>query len=370
MIRDGNIEFAAAAVDLKLAAPTTRLRFKDRRRHLTASKRMNLNVVCMSIFFFLLPSELCHGFIPLIPRRVLQGKRRRTSPSSESIMYPQQPHKIQGIKIQVAVDENPDKPFECSPLTSVGALEIDVSVNGNGKEAIPEPNNGTNGELFSKVSITCKPPKAKLPGALSIIDFLAQPVVELVEALLVVFSTLFVAIDTLDNLTPYIFHIVGTAGDVVAYIFCVIFGLRWYANAEKGIKYFAKPFVLVDIFVVVLPLFLQILNREHMLLPSLSWLTSQGGLITLRLLRILRLQRVLSSMETFANFQRALGVTNPTDVQPYKLQLARVVLSLSTLLSVAAGLIYTTEHEVNPALPDYFTALYFGLTTITTVGFG
>jgi hypothetical protein len=75
-------------------------------------------------------------------------------------------------------------------------------------------------------------------------------------------------------------------------------------------------------------------------------------------------------MEHFANFQRALGVTNPTDVKPYKLQLARVILSLSTLLSVAAGLIYTTEHEVNPALPDYFTALYFGLTTITTVGFG
>ena len=34
------------------------------------------------------------------------------------------------------------------------------------------------------------------------------------------------------------------------------------------------------------------------------------------------------------------------------------------------GLIYTAEHEVNPEIPDYFTALYFGLTTLTTVGFG
>lgn len=369
MIFDGGIKFAVeAVVDLAHGAPIKEQRFKDSRRRLTASKRLNSNVAFIGIIFFLLPTESCHGFIPLIPRRVLQQKRRRTSPSSESMIYPQQPHKFQRIKIQLAGDEHSDK--LSSPLTTIGAPEIDFVVNANGKETIPDPNNGTNGQSFPKNSVASKPPKPKLPGALSIIDFLAQPVVELVEALLVVFSTLFVAIDTLDTLTPYIFHIVGTAGDVVAYVFCVIFGLRWYANAEKGIKYFAKPFVLVDIFVVVLPLFLQILNREHMLLPSLSWLTSQGGLITLRLLRILRLQRVLSSMETFANFQRALGVTNPTDVQPYKLQLARVILSLSTLLSVAAGLIYTTEHEVNPALPDYFTALYFGLTTITTVGFG
>ena len=34
------------------------------------------------------------------------------------------------------------------------------------------------------------------------------------------------------------------------------------------------------------------------------------------------------------------------------------------------GLIYTAEHEVNPEIPDYFTALYFGLTTLTTVGYG
>ena len=65
----------------------------------------------------------------------------------------------------------------------------------------------------------------------------------------------------------------------------------------------------------------------------------------------------------------ALGV-KPRDVRPYQLQLARVLLSLFTLLSVASGLIYTCEHEVNAEIPDYFAALYFGLTTLTTVGFG
>ena len=28
------------------------------------------------------------------------------------------------------------------------------------------------------------------------------------------------------------------------------------------------------------------------------------------------------------------------------------------------------EHDLNPKIPDFFTALYFGLTTLTTVGFG
>ena len=41
-----------------------------------------------------------------------------------------------------------------------------------------------------------------------------------------------------------------------------------------------------------------------------------------------------------------------------------------TLLFISTGLIYNAEHATNPQLPDYFTALYFGLTTLTTVGFG
>merc|ERR1719491_311120 len=103
------------------------------------------------------------------------------------------------------------------------------------------------------------------------------------------------------------------------------------------------------------------------MLPALS---SSSGLINLRLLRILRLQLVLSDLETFGNFEIALGL-KPSDIRPYQLQLARVILSIFTLTSVSAGLIYTSEHTANPeAFPDYFTALYFGLTTLTTVGFG
>lgn len=207
----------------------------------------------------------------------------------------------------------------------------------------------------------------KLPGAILITNALSQPLAEVTEAGLVILSTALVAVDTLQNLPPSLCHIVVTSENVITYVFLVRFFLKWYCSAEETAQHFTKPFVLLDLAVIVLPLILPALSSEPML-PD--WLSSPGGLITLRLLRILRLQRPLADIEKFRSFQRSLGFSNPSAVKPYQLQLARVVLSLFTLLSVAAGLIYTTEHEVNPEIPDYFTALYFGLTTLTTVGFG
>jgi voltage-gated potassium channel len=81
-------------------------------------------------------------------------------------------------------------------------------------------------------------------------------------------------------------------------------------------------------------------------------------------------QRVLQDMDSFSSFTAALGLPGLKVIQTYQLQLARVVLSIFTLLSVSAGLIYTAEHSVNPDIRNYFSALYFGLTTLTTVGFG
>ena len=160
--------------------------------------------------------------------------------------------------------------------------------------------------------------------------------------------------------------------NVIAYMFAAEFFVRWFSDFSwKGILgYLSRPLVLVDILVVIVPLLPIIIpnNAEaYNILPS--WLTSTSGLINLRLLRVLRLQRVLQSMDTFAEFTEALGYEK-TEIKPYKLQLARVVISVFTLLSISSGLIYTTEHNVNPDIPDYFTALYFGLTTLTTVGFG
>jgi len=88
---------------------------------------------------------------------------------------------------------------------------------------------------------------------------------------------------------------------------------------------------------------------------------------------VLRLQRFLQDLDTFERFaaQALLKTSVKTNiVQDWQLQLARVALSLFTLISVATGLIYTAEHTVNTNINNYFDALYFGLTTLTTVGFG
>jgi hypothetical protein len=102
-------------------------------------------------------------------------------------------------------------------------------------------------------------------------------------------------------------------------------------------------------------------------------------LVNLRLLRLLRLQRFLVDLDTFERFRTAIGVFRPTSkkknapkdkVRTYHLKLARALLSFFLLWTVSAGLIYTAEHVQNPAIPDFFAAQYFCLTTLMTVGFG
>lgn len=222
-----------------------------------------------------------------------------------------------------------------------------------------------------------------------IAEIIRDPRIEVASTALVLLSSFLAAMSTVNSIDLQTTATLIRVENLVAFIFAIEFFVRWYTQFTwKGIfKYLTQPLVLVDLVVVILPLILVLVSTSggdvYNFLPS--WLTSTSGLlVNLRLLRVLRLQRVLVDMDTFAEFQMALGVlpqqqqtaTDDVDnddvyyVKPYKLQLARVVLSVFTLLSISSGLIYTTEHTVNPAIPDYFTALYFGLTTLTTVGFG
>lgn len=208
------------------------------------------------------------------------------------------------------------------------------------------------------------------PFQTAISNFLSDPIVEVLNGLLVLVSSLLVAISTVETLPPNLATLVSICQDVIAVIFVTEFMARWIASPNPR-KHLANGLVLVDVIVVILPFLVSVLQYAN--LGSLNafpiWLKSSGALVNLRLLRILRLQRVLQNMETFTRFERALGIPS-INIRPYQLQLARVLLSIFTLLSVATGLIYTAERGVNPNINDYFTALYFGLTTLTTVGFG
>ena len=226
------------------------------------------------------------------------------------------------------------------------------------------------------------PPKQKEKNPrMETFAYLNRPVVEVRIIGLVFLSCLLGAIDTL-SLPNEIHRGIVSIDMVFVYIFAIEFFLRWWSAGRFQLRYLSRPLVSIDAIVVILPLILNGLLPlwdyfqmagmvPHLTLPTwiLSSSSSNSALLNLRLLRILKFQRILTDKDTYMNFELALGMRE-RDVRPYQLQLARVVISIFTLVSVSTGLIYAAEHEVNPGIPDYFTALYFGLTTLTTVGFG
>ena len=219
------------------------------------------------------------------------------------------------------------------------------------------------------------PLKRKKNYRMRLFAWLSRPSVEVASALAVLLSVLLVALGTLDNLEPVTEAFINDALLALNIIFALDFFVRWYTAGQFKALYLTKPLVVIDIVVVLIPLLLDVvlpLLDSASLLEGGSFLyglQNSAGLQNFLLLRVLRLRRVLTDIGTFRRFAGALGLKSK-DVRPYQLQLARVLLSIFTLLSVASGLIYTAEHDVNPGIPDYFSALYFGLTTLTTVGFG
>jgi len=212
-------------------------------------------------------------------------------------------------------------------------------------------------------------PTYRLPGSRALRLILSNPVVEFKLALLVLLSSVFVAAGTVQSIPPFIHSIINFGEDFVAIIFLLEYFLRWYCNG-LWLGHLIKPLVIVDL-LSILPLAFHAWPGLVSCLPFGTKVLEDNLLVNLRLLRLLRFQRFLADFETFERFQLAIGVRwFGNDVRKYHLQLARVIITIFTLQSVAAGLVFAAEHAANPGLSDYPTALYFVLTTVTTVGFG
>jgi Ion channel len=199
-----------------------------------------------------------------------------------------------------------------------------------------------------------------------IANFLKEPRVEVAISFAVLICCALVAVSTIENM-PYHDEF-DVAESFISVVIAVEFFGRWFSSSKDVGRHVLSPQFALDVVVVVFPLVFGFMPAiDKTLLPA--WITSPSALINLKLLRVLRLRRVLQDMETFVKFERSLGIRT-SGIQEWQLQLARVLFSLFTLLSVSSGMIYTAEHGVNPAIPDYFTALYFGLVTMSTVGLG
>jgi hypothetical protein len=199
-------------------------------------------------------------------------------------------------------------------------------------------------------------------------SILNEPLVEIVIASVILLNSLLVALSTLDALSDFMPMIRG-AEIMVSTIFVVDLAARWFSSNKETGRFVLCPQFVLDILVVILPLVVTLtpdaVMDEVSFLPSA--LAKPSELFNLRLLRVLRLQRFLRDLDTFERFvERVLGEKPSAGrkiVQDWQLQLARVVSSLFTLLSVVSGLIYTAENASNPNIDNYFDALYFSLTT-------
>jgi len=213
-----------------------------------------------------------------------------------------------------------------------------------------------------------EPPRAELPGAKYVSRTLLNPKVDVALGVPVIASASIFAVQTLalgGNIggvyfSPLeVFRFLQNIENSISVVFLVEYLLRWYANSLAP-GYLTKPSAVIDL-ISFLPLLIDLMmGSQGAAVPDLAFL---------RLLRVLRLQRYLQDTESFNRFQEAVGIEQ-TAVRPYQLELARVGSSLLTLIFIATGSIYEAEHAVNENIPDFFTALYFGLTTLTTVGFG
>lgn len=208
-------------------------------------------------------------------------------------------------------------------------------------------------------------PQRRLPGSRLLRLLLSSPLVEFKLSLLVLISSVFVALGTVKSIPLIVHNAIDFGETMIATLFLLEYLLRWYCNGLK-IRHLFRPLVMVD-FLSILPL---AIKTGFYSLPFGSKILKDNLLVNLRLLRLLRFQRFLVDVETFKRFQSAIGIQFFDSVRQYHLQLARVIISIFTVLTVSAGLIYAAERVVNPALRDFPSAIYFVLTTVTTVGFG
>jgi voltage-gated potassium channel len=138
----------------------------------------------------------------------------------------------------------------------------------------------------------------------------------------------------------------------ITMVFLVEYVLRLY-GARDRLTEFTNPYTMVDLLA---------------LLPTLSVLVVPGLTITafdFGFLRVLRVIRVLRFYRFTQDEEFFFGT-----VEVGTLRAMKLLLTVLTILFVAAGLFYSAEAPYNPEVANFGDAFYFTVVTLTTVGFG
>lgn len=165
-------------------------------------------------------------------------------------------------------------------------------------------------------------------------------------AALVILSIVVVVFETIPEFRGNFVVSLDQIEDLICIFFALEYFARWYSEQFRPTYIFQpldflsfSPLVLkAMLFAMDLKMnFLGGTGEEITMRAAAGESLDAGPLTFLKLLRIIRLQRFLIDYQTFGDIKIALGL-RPSQIRPYQLQLARVILSLFTLYFISLGL--------------------------------
>ncbi len=146
------------------------------------------------------------------------------------------------------------------------------------------------------------------------------------------------------NIPERLREIVNLIETIIIVIFIIEYLLRFWVAARK-LKFFFNIYSLIDL-AAILPIFF-----------------AQQYFQVIRVFRTLRILRMIRFLEDRHFFFGSIKAVH--------LIIFRISYIMFAIVFVSSGLIFYTEHNINPEnFRTFFDGVYFSIVTLTTVGFG
>lgn len=191
-------------------------------------------------------------------------------------------------------------------------------------------------------------------------DELIDKIVAVLLMILILVSSLAVVLETVDSLNQTYGSIFYAVEMVALVIFLIEYFLRlWVADYRSApgksftdrLKYAFSALAIIDLIAILAALLPMLFTMDLMFIRFLR---------IFRLFRLLKMNRYVESLNTLDDVVRAK-----------KEELLVMLAMIAMLLLFASSLMYLVEHEAQPdKFPDIPSAMWWGVATLTTVGYG
>lgn len=193
----------------------------------------------------------------------------------------------------------------------------------------------------------------------AVLDDFTSRVVDLSLMTLIVVNVTLVILETVKAIHAAAGPIIHLIDTITVIIFTIEYALRvWvcvcdpkYHGPLKGrLRYLGSPLAVVD-FIAILPFYLMI------------FLPMNAYVLQLRILRLLRLFKLGRYSSSLLSFGRVL--------RDKKEELLITVFAMCLMIVFASSVLYVVEHKVQPdSFSSIPAAMWWGVSTLTTVGYG